>query len=218
MKSPRSADRPIRRTSAGRTASMRRAALIALVATAGMAGTAPDASADWHSFWYKVRHGFHRNNAWPDPFNQADAVSVVAPFETMKANGWRMHNTIGHDHFRDGDGVLLGSGVHQLNWIATRCPDSRRNVYVLRGRTEKETEARLASVRESIDGMNLAANQSVGIYLTDQEPGSASGAWAVKINQDWLNGIPAPRLPEQSASGTAGISQAGGGGGAPTGP
>ncbi len=96
-----------------------------------VATTATSASADWNHFWHGLHVGFHRNNAWPDPFNEVDAGNVIQPFEVMKANGWRMHNTIGHELFRSGDGALLAAGHKRVHWIASQAPTARRTVYVL---------------------------------------------------------------------------------------
>ena len=104
----------------------------------------------WHHFWHNVHVGYARNNAWPDPFNEVDAHDVIRPFEIMKANGWRMNNTIGHEFFRNGDGALLAAGHRRVNWIATQAPQARRAVHVLRGSTPDETQARVAAVRNSL--------------------------------------------------------------------
>ena len=173
---------------------------IALVA---VTTSATSASADWYHFWHNLHIDFHRNNAWPDPFNEVDAASVIAPFEVMKANGWRMHNTIGHELFRTGDGALLASGHRRVHWIATQSPEARRTVYVLRGRNGAETEARVASVRSTIDSLNLGT-AAPNVIVTTKEPATASGAWATKINREWLDHLTAPRLPSQSASGEQG--------------
>jgi hypothetical protein len=93
-----------------------------LFALLGVCLFASNASADWHTFWHNVHVGTHRNNAWPDPFNEADAIQVVSPFERMKNNGWRVHNTIGHELFRGGDGALLASGNKRVEWISSQAP------------------------------------------------------------------------------------------------
>jgi hypothetical protein len=87
-------------------------------ALAVVASTATSVSADWNwkGFWHGQHVGYHRNNAWPDPFNEVDAANVIAPFEVMKANGWRLHNTIGHELFREGDGALLASRPASQRW------------------------------------------------------------------------------------------------------
>ena len=163
----------------------------------------PTASADWDSFWHGLHVGYHRNNAWPSPFTEADAHQVVAPFEVMKANGWRIHNTIGHELFRAGDGALLASGNRRLEWIATQAPEGHRDVFILRGRTPEETEARVAAVRQSLTNLQLQGQQPA-VWVTETAPTTASGAWATQINRTWLQELPPPRLPGSSSSGTQG--------------
>lgn len=162
--------------------------------------TATSASADWHSFWHGLNVGYARNNAWPDPFNEADAMQVVMPFEIMKQNGWRMHNTIGHELFREGDGALLAAGSKRVQWIASQAPVSRRSLFVLRGTSPEETKARVASVHQTLASLNLPG-QPPQITVTDVEPGASSGAWAVKVNREWLDSLPIPQLPQTSAQG-----------------
>ena len=52
-----------------------------------VATSATTVSADWDEFWHGLHVGYARNNAWPDPFNEMDARSVIRPFEIMKQNG-----------------------------------------------------------------------------------------------------------------------------------
>lgn len=181
-------------------------ALLLVVATSGNTASAGKFGDSLKVFWGNLGVGLHRNNAWPDPFNEVDAAEVKTPFEIMKANGWRMHNTIGHELFRDGDGALLASGHRRVHWIATQAPTARRTVYVLAGNSQDETEARVASVRDTLSTLHLAG-PSPRVLVTDIEPAAASGAWATKINREWLEHLAAPRLPNTSASGAAGISQ-----------
>lgn len=166
-------------------------------------GYATSAKADWHSFWHGVHVDYARGNAWPQPFTDIDARQAHAPFTVMKHNGWRAHNTIGHELFRDGDAVLTAAGNRRVNWIATQSPAERRTIYVLRGKSEEETELRLASVRATLSGLpaEFAAAQ---VTVTDIEPAMAGGAWANQITRQWLNELPAPKLPGTSAAGSAG--------------
>jgi len=168
------------------------------------ATTVTSVSADWDSFWHNVHVGYARNNAWPDPFNEVDAAEVIRPFELMKANGWRMHNTIGHELFRHGDGALLAAGHRKVHWIATQAPQSRRAVHVLRGASPAETQARVASVRSTLANINYQGAEPQ-ILVTDIEPATSSGAIATKINREMLENLPEPRLPDQSSSGQQGI-------------
>ena len=165
--------------------------------------TTNSAMADWNSLKHKIRVGYHRNNAWPDPFTEADAMDVVRPFEIMKQNGWKLHNTIGHELFREGDGALLASGNKRIRWIATQAPVSHRAIFVLRGRSSAETEARLVSVRQSLANIESQGAQPQ-VIVTDVEPGAASGKWADKINREWYESLPRPQLPQTSVTGQKG--------------
>ena len=97
----------------------------ATLAVAAIAITAGSANADWSNFWHQFHIDTHRNNAWPDPFNEADARDVVAPFEVMKQNGWKLHNTIGHELFREGDGVLMASGTQRRSLDRNASPSEQ---------------------------------------------------------------------------------------------
>lgn len=162
------------------------------------------ASADWHSFWRAVDVDYARVQAWPQPFTDVDARQTVMPFEVMKQNGWRLHNTIGHDLFRDVDGALMAAGHRRVQWIATQAPSDRRVIYVLKGRTPSETDGRLAAVRAT-----LAQVETNGpppqLMITEIEPTTSSGDWATQVNREWLNSLPAPKLPTISASGNSGV-------------
>ncbi|KAA5544594.1 hypothetical protein FYK55_09780 [Roseiconus nitratireducens] len=173
-----------------------------LIAIALMSITTTSVQAGWHDFWHKVGVGYHRNNAWPDPFNEMDAMAVITPFETMKVNGWRLHNTIGAEQFRNSDGALLTAGQERLRWIATQAPPNRRQVFVLRGRTPDQTDARIASVKEALDRFNIRG-PAPEIAIIDREPPTAPGNWATQINRTWLQQLPSPKLPGTSAAGTA---------------
>jgi hypothetical protein len=161
------------------------------------------ANGDWHSFWNSIHVDYARNNVWPQPFVDADARAVQAPFVVMKHNGWRAHNTIGHELFREGDCSLNLAGNRRVDWIAKQAPQDRRVIYVLRGDTDQETIQRLESVHQ-----RLASLQTGGplpqVVVTDIEPAAASGGWATSINRQWIENLPAPKLPSTSASGTAG--------------
>lgn len=182
-------------------------AFIAIVVVITGASTV---SADWHHtwkrFWHNVGVGHHRNNAWPEPFVEADALQVISPFEVMKRNGWRLHNTIGHELFRSSDGELMVSGYNRIQWIATQAPVNRREIYVLRGRTMQETEARVASVRTALSNMHRSGPDPA-VYITDIEPSTASGAWGTAINRKMMEELPAPKLPSTSAAGTESSTQ-----------
>jgi hypothetical protein len=174
----------------------------AITLAVAFGGLTQNASAEW-GFWRSTKVDYHRNNAWPQPFTEDSMRQTVAPFEIMKQNGWRLHNTIGNELFRDGDGALLAAGHERVYWIASQAPADRRVVYVLRGRTSSETEARLASVRDTLSRVQ-SNGPAPQLMITEIEPNTASGAWATQINRSWMEAIPAPKLPSTSATGSSG--------------
>lgn len=177
-----------------------------LIAVALISVTATSVNAGWNEFWDHIGVGFKRNNAWPDPFNELDAMSVIMPFETMKQNGWVLHNTIGPHQFREGDGALKTSGQESLAWIARQAPAGRRQVFIVRASTDHETEARVASVKQMLDQLAYSGPTPT-VMVTDRTPPTASGDWANHVNRAWLEQLPAPKLPSSSSSGTAGATQ-----------
>ena len=50
--------------------------------------------AKWDCFWHRVHVDWHRNNAWPEPFNLVDREAVRVPLATMVDRGWQLQNTI----------------------------------------------------------------------------------------------------------------------------
>jgi len=161
----------------------------------------PSASADWDAFWHQVSVDYHRNNAWPHPFMEAAAAQTRAPFRVMTHKGWKLHNTIGHELFRSGDGALTPAGRSRVHWIASQAPPQRRVVHVLRGSSPAETEARLVSVRGTIDHLHFSGPPP-HVVVTDVPPSTVGGAWATQINRKWLDSLPAPQLPAASTGGS----------------
>jgi hypothetical protein len=175
---------------------------LAVTCAVMFSGMGSTVSADWNSFWSHQHVAYQRNNAWPQPFSDDSARQATAPFDVMKHNGWRLHNTLGNEFFREGDGALLASGHKRINWIASQAPAHCRVVYVLRGNSPAETDARLASVRETLN--RNAYGTAPQVMVTDVEPTTASGAWATQISRDWLEALPKPKLPDTSSTGSAG--------------
>lgn len=164
---------------------------------------APLASADWGSFWHAKHVDYARNNVWPQPFVDVDAQAVQAPFAVMKHNGWRAHNTIGNELFRENDCSLNLAGNRRVEWIAKKAPQERRTIYVLRGVDDHETSLRLAAVHQSLASMQTGGTLPE-VVVTDIEPSPASGGWATSVNRQWMQNIPAPKLPSTTASGSSG--------------
>jgi len=168
-----------------------------------IAGITSTAHADFGNWLHRKKMAYYRSTAWPDPFNEADALQTMAPFEVMKRNGWRTHNTIGHELFRAGDCALLASGQNRVRWIATQSPAHRRTIYVLEGGTPEDTAARTAAVREALAGFP-DDGMPTQVLVTRSVPATTPGALATKINRDRFENTPTPKLPSTSASGQQG--------------
>ena len=161
------------------------------------------ARADWKSFWHGVHLDHARTNAWPQPFVDVDTRQARAPFEVMKHNGWRAHHTIGHELFYDQEAALTAAGNRRVAWIASQAPLNRRTIYVLRGRSHAETEARLASVHQVLASLE-EGGATAQVLVTDTEPPVAPGVWTEQISRQWIAELPAPKLPSKTASGSVG--------------
>lgn len=176
----------------------KRLACVGLLAAAA----ASPAAADWNSFWHGVHVDYHRNNAWPHPFSEMAAAQTRAPFAVQKMNGWRLHNTISHELFRGGDGVLTVAGQQQLAQIVHQVPPEHREIIVVCGATPAETEARVNSVREALSRMQMEG-AAPEIYVTHRVPATGSGELATAVNRAWLKSLPSPKLPAAQSGSAA---------------
>jgi hypothetical protein len=157
-----------------------------------------NAQAGWKEFWHRTKVDFHRNNAWPEPFQQADRAAAREPFAIMVNNGWRMQNTLGTYLFDDTQ-QLNRAGEIKLRWILTQAPHHRRAVFVLQGHTPQETAVRVESVQQAISRM-VPAGPLPPVMLTDTEPEGGSGEYYDAVNRALQSSLPSPRLPASSAS------------------
>lgn len=167
-------------------------------------GATSTCSADWHSFWHGVNVDYQRNNNWPHPFREAAAAQTRMPFEVQRNNGWQLHNTLSHGQFRVGDGQLSYAGQTQLQNIVTVVPAEQRTVYVVRGTNQAETDARLASVRSSLERLRTEGGTSPQVLLIDRAPATNSGELASAVNRAWFKVLPKPQLPKSNAPSVSG--------------
>lgn len=179
----------------------KRTKLLALLAVISASGSvfSPAATAGewWHEFKHEMHIGYHRNNVWPQPFSEMAAYQTRAPFHVMVQKGWMLHNTIGHELFRDGDGALSAAGRDRVHWIASQAPQNRRVVHVLRGTSEKETEARVDAVRSALSHMAVNGAPPM-VYITDVNPATSPGALASQITRAREAALPKPVLPSDN--------------------
>ena len=175
---------------------------ICLAVTAALLATAATAQADWlHRSYYSMRRDFHRNNAWPEPFIWPDQQAVCAPFAVMVQNGWRLQNTLGPHHFREGTSELTDAGQLKVTWILTEAPAPYRTIFVERGATPQATASRIRTVQTAAARI---VPDAAAVVMETNIP--ARGAPADQIDattRQWLNSVPAPRLPSTSGGGSS---------------
>lgn len=141
---------------------------------------------------HRVGVDFARNVAWPQPFRGADAVSVIAPFEVMRDNGWRENNTLGTTLFST-ENALSEAGTIKVQWIVTQAPQNQRIVYVKSGITEQATNARVESVQLAVSQL-IPSGTLPQILVTDIEPATSSGAYQTLVHRALIKTTPTPRL------------------------
>lgn len=175
---------------------------IAMIAGSSLAVSS--ASAGWHEFWHRVGTDFHRNNAWPEPFQTADRAVTREPFCIQVNNGWKMQNTIGTFLFNAETQELNRAGELKVKWVITQAPVHRRAVFVLAGETPEDTRTRVESVQRYISRV-LPDGNLPPVMITQTEPDGASGEYFDAVNRAMMQSIPAPRLPtDNSISGGSG--------------
>jgi hypothetical protein len=175
--------------------------------------TAASANADWHEFWARVQTDFHRNNAWPEPFQSADRQVAREYFRIQVSNGWRMQNTVGKWFFDEETNVLNQAGEIKLRQIVTQSPVHRRSVFVLIGNSPQVTAKRVESVQRTVAKI-LPEGPVPQILLTDVDVEGGSGEYYDRVNSAFNGSIPAPRLSsggDGGSGGGSGSSSSGGG-------
>ena len=156
--------------------------------------------ARWHSFWDRVHVDWHRNNAWPEPFNHIDDKATRTPLAIMADNGWKLQNTIPNQLFDPETQELTRAGELKVRWILTQMPVHRRSVYVLRGESPEITETRLNSVEKTAESV-LGEPGLAMIAVTEIVPRGGSGDYFERVNRGYENSVPAPRLPDMQGGG-----------------
>ncbi len=172
------------------------ALMVSLPSGAASAGW-HEMKAEWNCFWDRVHLDWHRNNAWPEPFVQADRQAVRAPVAIMVDKGWQLQNTIPHQLFDPETQELTRAGELKVQQILTEMPSRRRTVFVLRGKTAEITQTRFKSVEKSATSVVGDAASGM-IAISDLTPRGGSGAYYERINAGYESSTPAPRLPEMS--------------------
>jgi uncharacterized membrane protein YgcG len=183
-----------------------------LLTTCTIAATfvlAAGAQADWHSFMYRNKVDFQRNNAWPEPFQSADRAISREFWHIQVNNGWRLQNTVGALFYEDGSNELTRAGELKIKQIVTQNPSHRRTVFVLVADTQAVTAKRVESVQRAVSKY-VPEGPLPQILLTDVDVDGGSGEYFDRIDNAYRQSIPAPRITGGS-SGSSGSSSGGGG-------
>jgi hypothetical protein len=163
----------------------------------------------FHDFWYRAKVDWHRNNAWPEPFQTADRAAERAPFCIMVDNGWKMQNTVGTFLFDNDTQQLNTAGQHLVKWIVQQAPNHRRAVFVLKGDTAEATQARVESVQAAVARF-ACAGEMPPVILTMTEPSGWPASYVDQMTQQFQATMPAPRLPAAADAGESGSGSSGG--------
>ncbi len=179
---------------------MRRILCTALAAAA-MLSVVQTASADWFEDMIAVmKRDYHRNNCWPEPFQQPDRVHVLVAFEAITDNGWRRENMLGDHHFKaDGSGLTQAGEIRVLH-ILTQNPSHRRAIFVQRSLDADATAKRLDAVQQ------FAASTLPGAPLPEvlETTLMVEGRPAAVVdfnNVQFYQSQPAPTLPKSTGGG-----------------
>jgi hypothetical protein len=150
--------------------------------------------ANGQSLHDQIHIGYLRNNAWPVPFRGMDATAVTLPFEAQKSNGWRQFNTIGSAFF-DADHALTDAGKQKVAVTLTKTPTNRRAIFVMKGNSPLETNARVEAVQIAVSEM-VPVGALPEIFVTDRDNMSVSGEAQTILNRGMTRMMPAPVLPK----------------------
>lgn len=150
--------------------------------------------AGWHSYWNRVHVDWHRNNAWPEPFqtNDRQAVRVMLAAQTEKA--WQLQTTLGNQYFDPETQQLNAAGQRQLYWIVSQAPESHRTVRVLRGHNDQATQVRMQDVERTM-ALMLNDGPYPAVVQSDLVPPAANGDRLDKMWEMRKNAVNAPALP-----------------------
>ncbi|MEX0794778.1 MAG: hypothetical protein WD045_16690 [Pirellulaceae bacterium] len=149
--------------------------------------------ADWASFSNQWKLDYARNRCWPSPFVELDRDSVRNYYHQMTMAGIRLQNTLGENHFHPESHQITRGGEMKVRQILMGS-EGRRAVFVLRGLTEDQTEARLQSTRDAVFRL-VGDADATEFYVTGNEPIPRPADYIDDIYRSERSSIPAPRLP-----------------------
>lgn len=166
------------------------------------------AFAGWHEFWHRSKVDFHRNVAWPEPFQSADRAATREYFKLQVSNGWRLQNTVGVLFFDEETDELNRAGELKIKHIVTQSPVHRRTVFVLMGDSQPITAKRVEAVQRAVSRY-VPDGPLPQILLTDVDVEGGSGEYFDRIDAAYRSSTPSPRLGGASDSSGGGAGAGG---------
>jgi hypothetical protein len=152
------------------------------------------AKCHWDAFWGRVCLDWHRNNAWPEPFQSIDRQNTIVPLAAMVDAGWRLQNTLSDDMFDTETQELTSAGKLKVREILTQYPPPRRTIYVLRGTSDATTSIRMRSAELAASAVS-ARSQRPEVFVSDIIPRGGSGDYYDRVIRGYQSSTPQPRLP-----------------------
>lgn len=172
---------------------------------------------EWDDFWASVDVDWHRNNAWPHPFTDADKAATMAPFAIMVANGWQRENLLGEEYFDEDAKHLTLAGRNRIRTILTDSPPEHRVIFVQRDLSDEVTAKRLDVVQQAAAAM-LPHGTLPDVLVSNMTPPSRPGDLVNSELHSYSSSVPTARLTGLGASSSGGAAPAAGGAGGASAP
>ncbi len=134
-----------------------------------------------------------RNDAWPKPFACWDRTAYHQFWQPYLNNGLEQHCVIAADMFDAETNELTKMGVQRVAGIMQHVPQQDRQVLVQRVADDSTNQARLVSVKNTID--TYYAHLGVArLDLTNRIPTTVSGAYSAEVQQRRMDTLADPAI------------------------
>ena len=163
--------------------------------------------AKWDCFWDRVHVDWHRNNAWPEPFNLVDRAAVKTPIAVMVDRGWQLQNTIPDQLFNAETQELTRRRrtESEMDCDADAHPAPSRVRHAGQHAGNHRNACEIGG--EGRDGMSWATCPTL-ISVTDVIPRDGSASYYERVNTVFRNPrLPPPVLPTMEQAGRQQLSR-----------
>ena len=161
-----------------------------------------------HGYIDMAENAYHRNQAWPKPFECWDRQSYFGMWGPMYYRGLENHCTLTDMHFDADTNELNSAGKQKIANIMRNLPSAARQIFVFQSGNQETADARIAEVEQQVGDWFGHLGAPVVATTTNPFYGQA-GALASQINEQFIQSLPAPTVP--TGSGGGGGAGAGGG-------